>query len=213
MVCGARYNLCVSQGASFGPIIFKLRNTIVLSADAAIGAEVISVSPLSQNVTSGTVLTFGTIAVTTSANAFVGDRTISVVALTEALTKGVVAKGDPIDLTGKLARAQIRQNYSDANPLASFTCSVLLPAINGEVSISIPSDITTIIPANIAPDKADDIVDLQVSTFPSTTENKLFYPGLAPYYYDLEIYDTEVPPNVNRYIYGRVIVTSEATKV
>ena len=212
MVCGARYNLKIPQGSTFGPIIFKLRNTIVLSADAVIGAEVISVSPLSQNITSGTVLTFGTIVVTTSANASIGDRTISIVALTEALTKGLVAKGEPIDLTGKLARAQIRQNYSDVNPLASFTCSVLSPATNGEVSISIPSTVTTTIPANTAPDKADDIVDLQSPTFPSTTENKLFYPGLAPFYYDMEVYDLASPPNVSRYIYGRVIVTSEATR-
>jgi hypothetical protein len=207
-----RFNLSISQGATYGPIVFKLRNTIVLSDAAAIGATSVAVSPLAQNVTSGATLTFGTIPVVTSASASIGDRTISVVALTEALTKGLVAKGDPIDLTGKSARAQIRQQFTDAAPLASFTCSILSPATLGEVSISLPSTTSATLPANINPDKSDDIADLQAVTFPSTTENKLFLPGFAPYYWDLELYSSDVVPVVDRYIYGRVVVTAEVTR-
>jgi hypothetical protein len=207
-----RFNLLIKQGSTLKPIVFKFRNTIVLSEAASIGEESIEVSPLSQNVTSGTTLTFGTTAVVTSANAFIGDRSISVVALTASLAKGVTAKGDPIDLTGKSARAQIRQQFSDTAPLASFTCAIASPATLGEVSISLPSTTSASLPANIFPDRADDIVDLQSSTFPSSTESKLFLPGLAPFYFDLEIFDTSAPPVVDRYIYGRVVVTAEATR-
>jgi hypothetical protein len=80
------------------------------------------------------------------------------------------------------------------------------------MSIRLSSTVTAAIPANITPDKSDDILDLQSSLFPNSTEAKLFFPGLAPYYYDVEVYDTEIPPNVTRYIYGRVLVTSEATR-
>ena len=207
-----RFNISIAQGATLKPIVFKLRNTIVLSDAAAIGAETIAVSPLSQNVASGATLTFGTIPVVTSASASIGDRSIAVVAITEALTKGLVAKGDPVDLTGKSARAQIRQQFTDAAPLASFTCSILSPATLGEVSISLPSTTSATLPANINPDQADDIVDLQASTFPSASESKLFLPGFAPFYWDLELYSSDEVPIVDRYIYGRVVVTSEATR-
>lgn len=212
MVCGSHFNICIPQGSTFGPVVFRLRNTIVLSANAPAGAVEISVSPLSQNVGLGSTFLFGAVSVVTTASAATGDRTISVEPLSSALTKGLVAKGDPIDLTGKQVRSQIRQQFSDVEPLASFTCTVLSPTTNGELSISLPSTTSAMLPANIFPDKADGITDLQNLSFPNATDLKLFLPGLAPFYYDVEIFNVASPPVVDRYIYGRVIVTAEVTR-
>lgn len=207
----ARYNITVQQGSTFAlPIV--LRNKIVLSTAAVAGVIELAVSPLAHALTSGRVLTFGTVDVTLSANASAGARLIAVNATSAALAKAATAKGDPVDLTGEQARAAIRANFADTAPLATFTCTIASPPTLGEITISLPSTTSAALPANISPDRSDDIVDLQSVTFPSATEAKLFLAGKAPYYWDLEIFDGATPPIVTRYIYGRLLVSAEATK-
>jgi hypothetical protein len=207
----ARYNLKIDQGSTF-LFTVALRNKIVLSSAATLGATELAVSPLAHGLTNGDVLTFGTIPVTLTASASAGARTIAVSAISAAIAKGTTAKGDPVDLTGKSARAAIRAQYSDTAPLASFTCTVSNTPTTGEITISLPSTTSATLPANISPDRADDIADLQAVTFPSVTEAKLFLAGKAPYYFDLEVFDTASPPIVTRYVFGRVLVLAEATK-
>ena len=213
MSCGGRYSLCIPQGSTYGPIIFRLRHTIVLSAAASATDTTLNVSPIPYALSSGDTLTFGTVIVTLSANASISDRTLSVDAISGAIAKSTTATGDPVDLTGKNVRASIRKDFADTSPLANFTCAVISPATSGEVSILLPSTVSATLPANIRPTAADDIVDLQASTFPDTTEKKLFLPGYSPFYWDLEVFDTVPdPPVVTRYVYGLVICTAEATK-
>jgi hypothetical protein len=208
----ARFNIEILQGSTFGPVIFVLRHKIVLTAAAELSATTLSVSPLAHAISSGATLTFGTVAVVTSANASIGARTIAINSLTTALAKGATAKGNLVDLTGFSARASIRANYADTTALASFTCTVVSPATNGEVTIAMPSTTTTTLPANITPGRADDILDLQANSFPTATELKLFNPGTPPYFWDLECFNTASPPIVNRWVYGRILVSAEATK-
>jgi hypothetical protein len=210
MVCSGRYNLCIPQGSTYLNT-FIFRHKIALTVAANSGATTLNITSLQHEILSGATLTFGTTTVTLSSTAAVGDRTLSVNAISAEIAKGTSANGDLIDFTGKTARAAIRANYTDTNPLATFTCTIATPT-NGEIAIALPSTSTSAIAANIHPDKADDIVDLQANTFPSTTEARLFLPGLSPYYWDLEVFDTGSPPQVTRYLYGRVIVTAEATK-
>jgi hypothetical protein len=206
-----RFNIEIKQGSTFS-VSFRLRHTIVLSAAALTSATTLSVSPIPHNITSGSTLTFGTVTVTLSANATIGDRTLSVTAISAAIAKSTTAKGDPVDLTGKSVRAAIRKDFSDTAPLATFTCTITSPATLGEVSILLPSTTSASLPANIRPNRADDIVDLQASTFPDSTETKLFLAGFGPYVYDLEVFTSDATPVVQRYVYGLVLVTSEATK-
>lgn len=213
MSSAALYNLCIAQGSTFDGLTFILRNTVVLVSDAAIGAQTLDVSPLQYNITSGSTLTFGTTVVTLSANATAGDRTLSVTAISAAMIKGATAKGDPINLTGKLARAHIRKTFTDTTPAATFTCTIVSPATLGQVQLSLSSTVTAALAANINPDRVDEILDLQASSFPSSAETKLFLPGSSPYRWDLEIFSGASPNEVvTRYIYGFVLVTSEATK-
>jgi hypothetical protein len=208
----ARFNIEILQGSTYGPVTFLLRHKVVLTTAAELSATTLSVSPLAHAIASGTTLTFGTVTVVTSANASIGERLLSVNAISAVLAKGATAKGNLVDLTGFQARASIRANYTDTAALASFTCTVVSPATNGEVTIAMPSTITTTLPANITPGRADDILDLQANSFPSATELKLFNPGTQPYYFDVECFNTASPPIVNRWIHGRVLVSAEATK-
>jgi hypothetical protein len=206
-----RFNIEIKQGSTFS-VSFRLRHTIVLSAAASASATTLNVSPIPHSITSGSTLTFGTVTVTLSANATIGDRTLSVNAISAAIAKSATAKGDPVDLTGKSVRAAIRKDFSDTTPLATFTCAITSPATLGEVSILLPSTTSAALPANIRPNRVDDIADLQSSSFPDSTEAKLFLPGFGPYVYDIEVFDSAVPPVVQRYVYGLTLVSSEATK-
>jgi hypothetical protein len=207
------YNIKLDQGSTFGPLTFILRHTVVLVSDAALGAETLNISPLQYNITSGSTLTFGTTVVTLSANATAGDRTLSVDAISAAITKSATAKGNPINLTGKSARAHIRKTFADTTPSATFTCAITSPPTLGQVQISLSSTSTAALAANINPDRVDEITDLQSPTFPSNIEAKIFLPGTSPYKWDLELYSGTSPNEiVTRYVYGLVLVTAEATK-
>ncbi len=207
---GGRYNLLIPQGATYTNT-FVFRHKIALTEAAAIGATTLKITSLQHEITSGSTLTFGTTTVTLSATASIGARTLSVNAISAALAKNASASGNLINFTGKTARASIRSTHSSTTALASFTCTIATPA-NGEILLTLPSTTTATIPANITPTKADDIADIQANSFPSSTELKLFSPGLAPYVWDLEVFDTSSPPQVTRYLYGVVLVTAEATK-
>lgn len=47
--------------------------------------------------------------------------------------------GQPFNLTGYSVASQIRHNYTDAIPSASFTCSIDSPATSGSLTISLPA--------------------------------------------------------------------------
>lgn len=206
-----RFNIEIKQGSTFS-VSFRLRHTIVLSTAASASATTLNVSPIPHNIASGSTLTFGTVTVTLSANATTGDRTLSVNATSAAIVKSTTSKGNPVDLTGKSVRAAIRKDFSDTAPLATFTCTITSPATLGEVTILLPSTTSASLPPNIRPNRVDDIVDLQSTSFPDSNEAKLFLPGFSSYVYDVEVFDSATPPVVQRYVYGLVLVSPEVTK-
>jgi hypothetical protein len=207
MSSGALYNICIAQGTTFSNT-FVLRHKVILSSAAAIGDTTLNIPPIAFPLSTGDTLTFGTTVVTLTADAEVGDRTLTIEPLSAALPSGATAKGSLIDLTGVQARAAIRDDYNAAAPLAAFSCSIS----GSEITISMSSVVTAAIPANIQPGKADDLSELQSIAFPTVADSKLFNPGRSPYFWDLEVYNSASPPVVTRYLYGKLLVTSEATK-
>lgn len=214
MSCAAFYNICLKQGDTYAET-FILRNKVILSSAAMIGDGILNVIPIPHTLLTGDTLTFGTVTVTLSADAAIGDRTLSVAPITDNIPKSTSARSAFLDLTGKSARASIRQEFLDTAPLVNFTCSIKNPPTSGEVTISLSSADSAALLANTTPGKVRAITNLQSSDFPTAAEIKtLFTVGLqpAPYYYDLEIYDSGSPPVVTKYITGRVVVLAEATK-
>ena len=207
MSSGALYNIKLGQGTTFSTT-FVLRNKVVLSSAALAGDTTLNIPPIAFPLSTGDTLTFGTTTVTLAADASIGDRILTIEPLSAPLLSGATAKGALIDLSGVQARASIRDDYNAAEPLADFTC-----AISGsEITISMDSGVTAAIPANIQPTKADDLSELQAISFPTANDKKLFNPGKSTYYFDLECFDSGSPPVVTRYLYGKVLVTAEATK-
>lgn len=207
MSSGALYNICIPQGTTFSNT-FVLRHKVVLSSAAVTGDTTLNIPPIAFTLSTGDILVFGTTTVTIAADVAIGDRTLTIEPLSNPLIKGVTAKGALIELTGLQARASIRENYDDAAPLASFICSIS----GSEVTISMSSAVTAALPANIQPTKADSLSELQSTSFPTPADAKLFSPGKSSYFWDLELYSGSVPPLVNRYIYGKVLVLNEATR-
>ncbi len=205
MTCAAQYNLCIGQGETFATT-FKIYNTIAITETAEVGATTLKVLPLPHNLSNGASLKFGTVTVTLSAGASIGAETLSVGAISGKILDNTTARGNLLDLTGKSVRAKIRKAYSDTAALADFVCTSTNP---GVVVINLTSTATAALAANITPGNAKKIVNKQTLT---KEDYKLFLPGLAPYYWDLEVFDTASPPQVTRYIFGEVLVTAEATK-
>lgn len=56
----------------------------------------------------------------------------------------------PLDLTGFTARSKIRKNYTDEDPLATFTMTIESPATDGRITMSLSATITASIPATTA---------------------------------------------------------------
>lgn len=214
MSSGGFYNISLLQGDTYAET-FVLRHKIIVSTDAVIGDDTLNVFPIPHGLTNGDVLTFGTVEVTLTASATANSSTLNVNAITGDIAKSTSAKSRFVDLTGKNARASIRQEFLAQSPLANFTCTIGTPATSGQVTLMLSSSTSAGIPANTTPGKARLISDLQSPTFPNSDELKnLFTVGLqpAPYYYDLEIYDSGSPPIVTKYIKGRVLVLAEATR-
>ena len=214
MSCAGFYNICLRQGDTYAET-FILRHKIIVSSPASIGDTVLNITPLLHELTTGDSLTFGSVTVTLTNNAVIGDRTLSVNAISSPIAKSTSAKSSLVDLTGKSARASIRQEFLDESSLIDFTCTIKNPPTSGEVTISLSSTASAALLANTTPGKLRAITNLQSSDFPTAAEIKtLFTVGLqpAPYYYDLEIYDSGSPPVVTKYITGRVVAMAEATK-
>ena len=55
--------------------------------------------------------------------------------------------GLPYDLTGAVAKAQIRKSYYSSNATAEFVTTIPVPAIQGVITLSLSAAVT----ANIAP--------------------------------------------------------------
>jgi hypothetical protein len=202
---GSSFNMIVPQGTTFSTT-FSLRHRITTIAPALAGDVSLQVAPLAHTIASGSALTFGAISVTTTAEAEIGDRTLSIEPLSSPIPSGATAKGSLVDLTGQQARASIRRQYADPEPLADFDCSIS----GSEITIALSSEVSESLPANISPSKANRIENLNDLGFPSPNELKLFFPGQSFFVYDVETFD--VGGNVKRWIYGKVLVTAEATK-
>lgn len=101
---------------------------------------------------------------------------------------------DPVDLTGKSARGQIRTGYTASTITAQWACLVDTPETSGSVSISL-SDTTT----------------AALSAYRETINPAVMntYTGAGIYYYDIEVYSTG---NVKRYMEGKLFVDPEVTK-
>lgn len=56
--------------------------------------------------------------------------------------------GDRFDLTNFTASAQLRHNYDDLTPSASFTCSIDTPPTSGSFSIRLNASHSALIPAD-----------------------------------------------------------------
>ena len=201
------FNLKIPQGTTFSNT-FVLRHKVILSSAALAGDTTLNIPPIAFTLSTGDILVFGTTTVTIAADVAIGDRHLTIQPLSSPLAKGSTAKGDFIDLSGVQARASIRDNYDASEPLASFVCSIS----GSEITISMSSVETSALPANIHPTKADDLSELQSIVFPTPNDSRLFIPGRAPYFWDLESYTSGSPEIVTRYLYGKVLVTAEATK-
>jgi hypothetical protein len=202
MACSANYNLCIKQGSTFS-VVFVLRHLVTTIAAAAITDTMLEVAPLAHEIPSGAVLTFGATSVTTTVEAEIGDRTLEIEPLTIAIPKGATAKGSLVDLSGQQARASIRRNFEDPEPLVDFDCSI----DGSEVAIALSSVASAALPANITPGNLRRIGDIQTDDF-----GKVFNPGANAYFWDLELYNSGSPPIVTRWIDGRVLCSAEATK-
>lgn len=55
--------------------------------------------------------------------------------------------GNPFDLTSYTGSAQLRHNFADATPSASFTCSINDPATSGSITISLTASATAALTA------------------------------------------------------------------
>lgn len=94
------------------------------------------------------------------------------------------------DLTGYTAKMQIRENYSEVNPLETLSTS------NGEIVITDNTIVMSLPPS-------------RTSAIPVDTGQSSI-PPKSKYVYDLELTDTA--NNVTRLLYGAVEVTAEVTK-
>lgn len=113
-----------------------------------------------------------------------------------------------IDLTGLTARSKIRDSFT-GTVLADLVCTISTPT-NGEIWVSLASNVA--IADNISPLNFKQLIDWGIRATPLTKEElKLFNPGMSPYVWDLETYDSANPPNVLRRLNGLVAVTSEVT--
>lgn len=96
--------------------------------------------------------------------------------------------GDPVDLSGMTARAQIRKTYSDPTVIASFVATVETPATDGIVTMKMTAANTALLPVASATGY------LKVPT---------------NYVYDLELVDGVT---VTRLIEGTCAVSPEVTR-
>ena len=56
--------------------------------------------------------------------------------------------GNPYDLTGFTIASEMRKQYSDALPTATFTASIATPPTSGSISIALPASGSMGIPAD-----------------------------------------------------------------
>jgi len=99
------------------------------------------------------------------------------------------SSGNNLDLTGYTGRGKIRATPEDTTVVASFTVSVMSPATDGNLSISLSDAVTAAIPAN---------------------DSESFQRRLTDYCYDIEI----VAPggDVTRIIEGAAYLNPEVTR-
>ena len=98
--------------------------------------------------------------------------------------------GDPIDMTGYLARMQIRQTYDASAPLISLTESsgIALGGVDGVVAVEISA--------------------AQTASLPVSRNSGI--PPMEQFYYDLEV---EAPDGtVTRMLFGAARVYREVTR-
>lgn len=60
-----------------------------------------------------------------------------------AVNLSIKEEGSAKDLTGYFARAQLRSTKTSSTLAASFTCTVLSPASNGNIKMALPNSVST----------------------------------------------------------------------
>lgn len=99
------------------------------------------------------------------------------------------SNGEPMDLTGYTAQAQIRKDYSSVSITAEFTCTVELPESEGNITMRLEAINTASIMAGL-----------------ESTDDQ------STYVYDLEISDNDNPPIISRILEGKLFIDPEVTK-
>lgn len=100
----------------------------------------------------------------------------------------LVSTGGPaMDLTGYTARGQIRKAYTSSDITKSFTCTILTPATDGKIEISLSATNTAAITCGKTPQES-----------------------ASTYVYDIEIESSG--GEVSRILEGKLFVDAEATK-
>ena len=84
-----------------------------------------------------------------------------------AITLSIKEAGVAKDLTGYSARAQMRSTKTSTTLAASFTCTVLSPATNGQIKMELPNDISTAMTAGLY------YYDLEIHTSGNTVVQRL----------------------------------------
>ncbi|MEM8610476.1 MAG: hypothetical protein AAGF93_00545 [Cyanobacteria bacterium P01_H01_bin.105] len=204
------YNLCVNQGATFGPISIQLVHTIAVIDPAPVQSTILKIAPVASSYLAGHTFDFNGLSVTLAAELNQGDRTMSVAPLTVRIPSGSTADGNPINLTSQQARSKVKQNYADTSSLAVLSAIITDP-LNGIIQIGADAAVTTDIPANIEPLDFYQLMDWPTKSDLSRDERKLFLPGFRPYVWDLETFTTQATPQVKRRLNGLVAVTAEVT--
>lgn len=120
------------------------------------------------------------------------------------------------NITGLNVRSQIREKLNSSSA-TDIVCTIFQEEPSAIIDLEIGSDVTAALKANI---EAVDFVTLKKTIAwdsldrELTTDEKRNFrmAGREPYYWDFEVYEIASPEIVNRFLTGRVMVTTEVTR-
>jgi hypothetical protein len=120
------------------------------------------------------------------------------------------------DLTDLNVRAQLREKLN-SSAATDFVCSVVDTSPSGVIKLSLTSTVTAALKANIEAVnykalKAALPWDSLIQELTPDEKKKYLISGKDPYYWDLEVFELGSPEVVNRFLTGRVLVTTEVTR-
>jgi hypothetical protein len=120
------------------------------------------------------------------------------------------------DLTDLGVRAQLREKLNSTTP-TNFVCTVMTLEPSGIIKMSLDSVATAGLKANIEAVnykalRTSFAWDALIQELSAEDKKKYLISGREPYYWDLEVYELGSPEVVNRFLTGRVLVTTEVTR-